>query len=260
MKNGSARDEQRVGPLACDMVANAASMSRSVLAFNDDELQPERVGGRLHVSRHWSRVTGVGRVDEHAQRRSLRAPARAAAPSASTPTRVLKKLTPVTLPPGRARLATSPSPTGSATPKTIGIVAVAAFAATRRNVTRVATITATRRRTRSAASAGSRSFWFSAQRYSIATFSALDVAGFLQALAERAQGFAARVRRCAVEESDHGMPAAARAPRAATSPPRHPEHREIPAASCPPLGSGDGIVTAQTSTLIGAETGFATAT
>jgi hypothetical protein len=33
-----------------------------------------------------------------------------------------------------------------------------------------ATITATRRRTRSAASAGSRSIWFSADRYSIATF------------------------------------------------------------------------------------------
>jgi hypothetical protein len=34
---------------------------------------------------------------------------------------------------------------------------------------KVAAITATRRRTRSAASAGSRSFWFSAQRYSIVT-------------------------------------------------------------------------------------------
>ena len=41
-----------------------------------------------------------------------------------------KKLMPVALPPGRARLATRPSLTGSSpTPKTIGIVAVAALAA-----------------------------------------------------------------------------------------------------------------------------------
>ena len=41
-----------------------------------------------------------------------------------------KKLTPVALPPGRARLATRPSLTGSSpTPNTIGIVAVAALAA-----------------------------------------------------------------------------------------------------------------------------------
>jgi putative ABC transport system substrate-binding protein len=40
------------------------------------------------------------------------------------------RLTPVALPPGRARLATRPSLTGSSpTPKTIGIVAVAALAA-----------------------------------------------------------------------------------------------------------------------------------
>ena len=42
----------------------------------------------------------------------------------------LKKLTPVRLPPGRARLATRPSLTGSsATMKTMGIVVVAALAA-----------------------------------------------------------------------------------------------------------------------------------
>src|SRR5204862_7972770 len=41
-----------------------------------------------------------------------------------------KKVTPVRLPPGRARLATRPSATGSPQPvKTIGIVEVAAFAA-----------------------------------------------------------------------------------------------------------------------------------
>src|SRR5262249_47351571 len=52
-----------------------------------------------------------------------------------------------------------------------GIVVVATFAANATAGPPVAAITATRRRTRSAASAGSRSNWFSAQRYSIATFS-----------------------------------------------------------------------------------------
>jgi len=53
--------------------------------------------------------------------------------------------------------------------KTMGIVEVAALAANT-PADRVA-ITATCLRTNSAASAGSRSAWFSAQRYSIATFS-----------------------------------------------------------------------------------------
>src|SRR5215468_960647 len=80
------------------------------------------------------------------------------------------QLMPVRLPPGRARLATRPNLTGSSPPtKTIGIVVVAALAANA-EVPTVA-ITATRRRTRSAASAGSRSVRLSAQRYSIATFS-----------------------------------------------------------------------------------------
>ena len=70
----------------------------------------------------------------------------------------LRKLIPVTLPPGRARLATRPSLTGSSpTVKTIGIVVVAALAASAAACRPVAAITATWRRTNSAASAGSRS-------------------------------------------------------------------------------------------------------
>src|SRR5262245_54231427 len=57
----------------------------------------------------------------------------------------LKKLMPVTFPPGRARLATSPSLTGSApVRKAIGIVVVAALAASAAEVL-VAAITATGR-------------------------------------------------------------------------------------------------------------------
>ena len=78
---------------------------------------------------------------------------------------------PVMLPPGWSRLATSPSATGSPAVKmTIGIVAVAAFAAGAAGVVAGAAITLTWRRTRSAARVGNRSFWPSAQRYSIATF------------------------------------------------------------------------------------------
>jgi hypothetical protein len=83
----------------------------------------------------------------------------------------LSRLTPVALPFGRAKLSTSPTLTGSsATPNTIGIVEVAAFAASAAGMPPIATITATWRSTRSAAIAGSRSYCPSAQRYSIATF------------------------------------------------------------------------------------------
>jgi MFS family permease len=83
-----------------------------------------------------------------------------------------KKVAPVTLPPGRLRLVTRPATTGSATTaKTIGMVAVAAFAASTAGVPLIAPITATLRRTSSAAIAGSRLYWASAQRYSITTFS-----------------------------------------------------------------------------------------
>lgn len=75
------------------------------------------------------------------------------------------------LPPGLLKLATSPIAIGSAPiSKTIGIVVVADFAARAAGAPPGATITATRRPTRSAASAGNLSCCPSAQRNSIATF------------------------------------------------------------------------------------------
>src|SRR6516164_5988136 len=69
----------------------------------------------------------------------------------------VKTVVPVRFAPGRLRLATRPNLTGSAPiEKTIGMVAVAALALTAA-VPPAATIIATRRRTRSAASAGNRS-------------------------------------------------------------------------------------------------------
>ena len=74
---------------------------------------------------------------------------------------------PVTLPPGRARLATRPVPTGSpAAAMTIGMTDVACLAATTASVADV-TMTSTLRRTNSAAISAKRSLRPSAQRYSI---------------------------------------------------------------------------------------------
>jgi hypothetical protein len=76
---------------------------------------------------------------------------------------------PVTLPPGRARLATSPLPTGSAAaPKTIGMTDVACFAA-RTGSAECVQMTSTLSRTNSATMSAKRSVRPAAQRYSITT-------------------------------------------------------------------------------------------
>ena len=76
---------------------------------------------------------------------------------------------PVRLPPGRAKFATRPVPTGSpAVAKTIGMTDVACFAARIAMVPPV-TMTSTFSRTNSAAMSAKRSLRPSAQRYSIAT-------------------------------------------------------------------------------------------
>ena len=83
---------------------------------------------------------------------------------------VAKAESPVTLPPGRARLATRPTPTGSPTLAiTMGMVVVAFFAANADGPP-VTTIRSTLRRTRSAASSGRRSVFCSANRYSMVIF------------------------------------------------------------------------------------------
>jgi hypothetical protein len=77
---------------------------------------------------------------------------------------------PVMFPPGRAKLSTSTSATGSDTPKkTMGIVLVA-FLRARAPVVAGVTSTSTLRRISSSARAGSRSYLSSANRYSKAMF------------------------------------------------------------------------------------------
>ena len=75
------------------------------------------------------------------------------------PSWLLMKLMPVTLPPGRFRLATNPYWTGSLPlANTIGMVAVADLAASAETTLPVAKIASTGRLTSSAASAGSLSY------------------------------------------------------------------------------------------------------
>ena len=72
-------------------------------------------------------------------------------------------------PPGRLMFCTKPILIGSPATNTIGIVEVACFAAIAEELPPVATSTFTRRCTRSAANAGSRSYSPRAQRYSMTT-------------------------------------------------------------------------------------------
>jgi hypothetical protein len=91
-------------------------------------------------------------------------------PSRLAPSSAFREVIPVTLPPGRLRLATRPNSTGSPpTPNTIGIVVVAALAASADGVLAGVAITATRRRTRSAANSGSRALSLYPKRNSIVT-------------------------------------------------------------------------------------------
>src|SRR5262245_35308493 len=84
-------------------------------------------------------------------------------PAVSAP--ILDK--PVTLPPGRAKFATRPVPTGSPAIAKIGISRVACFAAKAQGV-KIAAMTSTLRRTNSSASPGSRFAFPSAERSSSA--------------------------------------------------------------------------------------------
>ena len=97
--------------------------------MEDMELQPEGARRCLHGSRRRLSNTGIGRVDEqgHVRRAGHHLMQHL---EQLRPTSTFKLVTPVTLLPGRFRLATSPTLTGSvAAEKTIGSVVVSAFAA-----------------------------------------------------------------------------------------------------------------------------------
>ena len=110
-------------------VAKAASISRLVLALQHLDLQSHGAGSRLHVSQRALGSRGLVGLTSTATRVAAGTSSRRSS-SRFAVNSPLKKLIPVTLPPGRARLATRPSLTGSSpTTKTMGIVVVAALAA-----------------------------------------------------------------------------------------------------------------------------------
>src|SRR3954454_22048742 len=167
-KKGVGADEQGIGAIApksleggFDLVAGGG--------LEDVDLQPEaRAAGS----------TSLMVVSAFAVLAGLTSTATRTAPGTSSrnsssrlaTSSPLRKLIPVRLPPGRARLATRPSLTGSSgARKIMGIDVVAALVA---NATARpnAAITETWRRTSSATIAGSRSFWPSTQRYAISRF------------------------------------------------------------------------------------------
>ena len=150
--------------------SNPASISRLVLALRTRICSPMARAAGVTSLKVDSAVVALAGLTSTATRvavgtSSRKSSSRFAVNSPAT------KLTPVKLPPGRARLATRPSLTGSSlTLKTIGIVVVA-LAAARVVAFPMVTSTATCRRANSATSSGNRSISFSAQRYTVATFS-----------------------------------------------------------------------------------------
>src|SRR6516165_1592038 len=118
-------DEKRIGPLAHKSIEGCIDLAAGS-GLEDHDLQPNGTRSRCHVSqrrlrsRCISRVYKYGNTSGRGHPNSRRSSSRFAANSPA------RKLTPVRLPPGRARLATRPSLTGSSlTMKTIGIVVVA---------------------------------------------------------------------------------------------------------------------------------------
>src|SRR5262245_43212388 len=124
-------------------------------------------------------------------------------PSRFAASSVTKKLMPVTLPPGRARLATRPYSTGfPPMAKTIGIVEVAALAAFAATGLPGVTITLTCRRTSSAASSGNRWYRFRPPVFDRHVL-AFEVAGFIQAPPEGSHTVGGGLGRPRVEPPDH---------------------------------------------------------
>src|SRR5262249_28746767 len=122
---------------------------------HDNELQPKRTHSRLDVPQLSLAIRKI-RIHQHRDDVGTGTSSRSS-PSRFDASSAIRLLTPVTLPPGRFKLATRPNLIGSfPVVNTIGTVEVAAFAASAAGVV-VAANTVTLRPTRSAASAGSRS-------------------------------------------------------------------------------------------------------
>src|SRR5262249_4263141 len=120
-EHGIGADEQCIGPLAHESCEGRLDLTARA-DIDDLALQAHGNGSRFNVSHHVLSNRGIAWINEHGNPNGLRAAAHAAVPTALQTTQSRKKLAPVRLPPGRARLATRPRLTGSSPAmKTMGI-------------------------------------------------------------------------------------------------------------------------------------------
>src|SRR5262245_55821226 len=159
-------DEESIGPVAHESGEGCLDVAAGTGA-EDLNLQPKGMCCFRYVSSVVEELFGLTStaIRTALGAKSCRTPSRLATTSADL------RLMPVALPPGRARLVTRPSLTGSsATPKTIGIVLVAALAARAPLLKPGVAMTATWRPTRSDMRDARRPYWPSSQWYSTITF------------------------------------------------------------------------------------------
>ena len=86
-------DDERAGPLLRQGREGGVDLAFGA-GVQDMKLQPERARRRLHVSRYWSRHSGLVGLTSTRDDASPWAPARAAAPAALAPARQLNEVTP----------------------------------------------------------------------------------------------------------------------------------------------------------------------
>ena len=146
------------------MARNAASSSLTADTSTTSRERPNAAAPRCACSTAITEYGFVG-LESTATRERLGRSSLSSASRFSSPPAVCEE-SPVTFPPGRAKLEISPAPTGSPADMTIGMELVALRAASAAGVPH-ATITSTGRLTSSAANPANRPVAPSAKRYSI---------------------------------------------------------------------------------------------
>jgi len=121
-------DEHGVGSLASKRREGGVNLATRA-GVEDLELQSHGAAGRFHLAQGDLRVGSIGGIDEYGDTRGRSSISRNSSSRFAVSSR-LNKLMPVRFPPGRARLVTRPSLTGSSeTENTMRIVVVAPLAA-----------------------------------------------------------------------------------------------------------------------------------
>jgi len=104
-------DKEDVGPLTHKTCEGRIDLAAGA-GVEDLDLQSDGARSSFHVSQRGLRTRCSGRIDEHCHTSRSRHQSRKSS-SRFVVNSLLKKLVPVRLPPGLARLVTRPSPTGS---------------------------------------------------------------------------------------------------------------------------------------------------